>query len=326
MEDYSYLEFDETGKKIVGCMSFVKKVEIPNSVTSIGEFAFCTCSSLISIEIPNSVITIERHAFCGCSSLTSIEIPNSVTSIEEGAFSHCPSLSNIYVSESHTHFTVVDGVLYSKDLKILVCCPSGIQGRCKIPSQTIIIFDEAFKGCCAITAIEIPNTLRRIGCDSFANCTLLKDIYEYESQKHLTIIDGVLYSKDLTQLVLFPFGRQGKFKVPDHTIEICDLAFAFCSSIISVEIPNSVVKIGKSAFNECTSLSSIVISNGVKSIGDYAFHGCSSLTSIEIPTSVMNIGKGTFANSRSFMDWERRFIFKRFNETYLLSFWKNHGM
>ena len=66
--------------------SSLTSIEIPDSVTSIGESAFSDCSSLTSIEIPNSVTSIGEWAFSDCSSLTSIEIPDSVTSIGEHAF------------------------------------------------------------------------------------------------------------------------------------------------------------------------------------------------------------------------------------------------
>ena len=82
-----------------GCSSLVEVV-IPNSVTSIGNYVFRECSSLSSIVIPDSVTSIGEGAFHGCNSLSSIVIPNSVTSIGEGAFSDCSSLSNIVIPDS----------------------------------------------------------------------------------------------------------------------------------------------------------------------------------------------------------------------------------
>ena len=71
-------------------------------VTSIGDNAFCGCSSLTSINIPNSVTSIGINAFAGCSALTSINIPNSVTSIGENAFAECSSLTSINIPNSVT--------------------------------------------------------------------------------------------------------------------------------------------------------------------------------------------------------------------------------
>ena len=83
------------GEGAFASCSSLTSIVIPESVTSIGEWAFASCSSLTSIEIPESVTSIGEGAFAGCSSLTSIEIPESVTSIGEGAFASCSSLENI---------------------------------------------------------------------------------------------------------------------------------------------------------------------------------------------------------------------------------------
>ena len=83
----------DTNTLIVGC----KKTIIPNSVTSIGSYAFCGCSGLTSLIIPDSVTLIGSDAFSGCSGLTSVTIPNSVTSIGDRAFYGCSGLTSIVV-------------------------------------------------------------------------------------------------------------------------------------------------------------------------------------------------------------------------------------
>ncbi len=79
----------------VGCTGLTS-ITIPNSVTSIGERTFYNCTGLTSITIPSSVTSIYRSAFYGCTGLTSITIPSSVTSIENYAFSGCTGLTSIY--------------------------------------------------------------------------------------------------------------------------------------------------------------------------------------------------------------------------------------
>ena len=95
-------------------------ITIPNSVTSIGEYAFFECSSLTSITIPNSVTTIGRRTFRNCSSLTSVTIGNSVTSIGESAFSNCSSLTSVSIGNGVT--SIADGAFYGCDKLVDVYC------------------------------------------------------------------------------------------------------------------------------------------------------------------------------------------------------------
>ncbi len=86
-----------------GTCSGLASIEIPNSVTKIGDEAFIGCSSLTSISIPNGVTSIGYGVFYGCVGLTSIEIPNSVTSIGEAAFQNCSSLTSVTIGNSVTN-------------------------------------------------------------------------------------------------------------------------------------------------------------------------------------------------------------------------------
>ena len=86
----------ETNELILGC----KNTVIPNSVTSIGNYAFYGCYGLTSVTIGNSVTSIGNNAFSGCSGLTSVTIPNSVTSIGDEAFANCLGLKSITLGNS----------------------------------------------------------------------------------------------------------------------------------------------------------------------------------------------------------------------------------
>ena len=139
---------------------YIHSVKIPDSVMSIGNRAFCCCSSLTSINIPNSVTSIGEATFAGCSSLALIHIPNSVTSIEPATFYNCSSLTSI---------NIPDGVI-NIDESAFCKCSSLI--AIKISANVARIGKEAFRDCSSLTFIALPAEIKEIGYGVFANCKI----------------------------------------------------------------------------------------------------------------------------------------------------------
>ena len=235
-------------------------IEIKNSVTNIGEFAFADCTNLTSIKIMNGVINIKDCAFIGCESLISIEIPNSVTGIGYKVFAHCTSLTSI-----------------------------------EIPDSVTSIGDYAFFECTSLTNVEISNSVTSIGCYAFNRCTSLTSINVDEDNKDYMDDNGVLYTKNGSEIIRYPAGKKETiYTILTGTTSIGDFAFEESTELTRIEIPNSVTSIGWYAFERCTSLTSIEIPNSVKDIGYCAFFECTSLTSINIPNGVTRISAYTF--------------------------------
>jgi hypothetical protein len=114
-----------------------------------------------------------------------------------------------------------------------------------------------------------------------------------EDNKNLKSVNGLVLSKDGTELLAVPLGLTS-ITIPDSVTSIGNLAFCGCTGLTSITIPDSVTSIGSGAFDGCTRLTSITIPDSVTSIGDSAFYGCTGLTSITIPDSVTSIGNYAF--------------------------------
>lgn len=152
-----------TNTLMQGCNTTV----IPNSVTSIGEYAFCRCTDLASVTIPNDVTSIENGAFFGCTGLSSIIIPNSVTSIGSEAFYYCTNLTSVTIGNSVT--AIGEEAFYE--------CMS--LTSVTIPNSVTSIGDYAFYACTSLTEITIGNSVTVIGGYAFYYCTGLSEITCY---------------------------------------------------------------------------------------------------------------------------------------------------
>ena len=271
-------------------------IVIPNSVTSIGNGAFSSCSMIASIEIPDGITSIGNIAFANCTKLANIVIPNSVTSIGSGAFSGTTWYNNqpdgvVYAGKvlynykgtmpENSSIIIKDGTLSIVASAFAKCTKLT---NIEIPNGVISIGDYAFSGCTGLTSIVIPNSVTNIGDCAFLHCQKLKSITIGNS---VASIGGSAF-----------FGCIGLERAELNCATIGDW-FRGSSTIKEVAIGDGVTSIGSSAFESCSGLASIVIPNSVTSIGDRAFEGCTGLTNIEIPNSVTSIGSGAFRDCTS---------------------------
>ncbi len=179
------------GYVFLNCRSLTS-VTIPNSVTSIGEYAFCS-SGLTSVTIPNSVTSIGYEAFNYCSDLTSVTIGNSVTSIGTLAFSQCRRLTSIVVENGNSVYDSrnnCNAIIETATNTLIEGCKNTI-----IPNSVTSIGVVAFYGCYSLTSVTIPNSVTSIEEYAFANCSGLTAV-TIEADTPPTIGRCCFYSVD----------------------------------------------------------------------------------------------------------------------------------
>ena len=258
-----------SGVKTIGQNAFyncrkLTSVELSENLTTIESGAFQSCVALKNIDIPNKVTKLNDNTFSNCSSLKNVSIGSGCTSISTTAFDGTSSIDRITVSEDNKNYTVVDGVLYNKDMTTLVLYPKNRSGEFAVPDTVTTIANSAFDSSPNLTKVTIGKNVKTIGASAFGECKSLKTV--------------IFEDSDTVQKT------------------ICDYAFYKCPVLTTVDFGNAVKSIGNYAFYSCQSLNKLDFSkNSVKTIGDYAFTVCKSLESIEFPDSLESIGYGAFS-------------------------------
>ena len=279
-------------------------LDIPSSVTSIGDYAFSGCTGLTSTTIPSSVTSIGGYAFSECTSLNSVTIGEGATSIGDYAFSGCTSLNSVTIGEgaisigdyafsgctSLNSVTIGEGAISIGDNAFAEC--TGLVSIV-IPTGVNSIGEKAFYRCASLTSVSIPSSVNSIGEDAFADCLELS---------HIRIESGnpVYDSRDDCNAIIRTVNNEllkgcKTTIIPSTVTKIGDRSFSNCLGLTSIEIPEGATTIGNSAFAGCVDLSFVSIPSTVVYLGEFAFYFCKGLSSITIPGGITKILSHTFS-------------------------------
>lgn len=274
------------------------------------------------LDIPDSLdgyivssIDIESWEFPDRDNVIKVVIPASITGeITAGTFGR--AVQTIEVDLDNPVYCSEDGILYDKRKEILVCCPAGNKiENMEIPSTVKTISQYAFYYCSNIKTIEIPESVKTIGAyyeytyvDEEGYYLVFDGTNDYEWRVFEELnnlstinvktgntvwssIDGILYNKDVTNVIFCPEAKNGEISIPNTVTEIGSYAFSGCSNLNNINLPKSLERILEGAFKDCVSLKSITIPanvrqiEGTRSVGGSPFSGCVNLETINVDNS-----------------------------------------
>lgn len=300
------------------CLS-LESIEIPESVTTIGQYAFWNCG-IKSIDLSKcNLTTIGKYTFESCDALEEVKLPDNLTQLVDSMFYDCTSLSSINWPTSLTTIGVLS--FHNTGFETLT-----------IPETVTIIKRSAFNSCKKLKTIKVLGNISWAGNDErsyiFSQCTNLSSvtlnnnqqyIYPYmfqecESLKEINLPTSCFYighhafyrsgleSIDLSnvnQIYAQAFEectnlKTVKFNETTPSMTISEYAFRR-SGLESVVIPDNFKTLGNSLFAECSKLKQVKIGSGLTSIPTSCFYGTSIIT-ITIPSNITYIGGSAFQN------------------------------
>ena len=289
-----------------GCIS-LKSVTIHDSVTSISDGTFFDCEGLkdvyyTSTEDDWNKITIgndnenltnatihynfepepsnKQTGSCGDNVTYSLDTETGVLTISgTGKMKDYSGEDSPFYQNSNIKSVIIENGVTSIGNLAFSSCNSLIE--VSLPSSIISLGVSAFSGCENLMSISIPANVADIQSIAFAGCKKLTSIEVDSNNENYSSINGVLFDKNITELVCYPAGKNdASYTVPNTVKSFAYGSFYDCENLTNVIIPNGVTSIGGASFWNCKNLKSIVIPKSVTKIDLFSFNGCESLKDI----------------------------------------------
>lgn len=254
---------------------------LPEGVVKITDSAFKS-ADFQYIELPDTLKIIGDNAFYRCGYLKELNLPKNVEHIGRDALLLNYGLTKVEVDAESKHFSSNNGVLFNKDKTSILYYPVAKTAESyKVPESVEVIGYRAFQGLSPLTAVILPEGLKRIEERGFCGCRKITELnipstveyIGYEAFLNIGITDVI---------------------IPQGVREISDRAFRGSDLLTTVTLPDTVISIGEEAFAWNGSLEEINLPEGLEIIKIGAFTGCSSMDEIKIPASVTQIGADAF--------------------------------
>ena len=274
--DPSLLQIDSDGtlSRVTDRNALAGRLEIPATVTKIGDNAFEGCSKLTSVTMADNVTEIENNAFKGCSKLTNVTIGSGVTDIKNWAFGNCTRLTSITINSRS-----LNGIGWG-----------------------------AFENCTELTSLTIGKSVANI--NFISKLPKINTVTVDPENPTYCSVDNIIYTKDKTKLIFAAPGLTGEITIPDSVTEIDSTAFSGCRELTGITIGKNLTALDSHTFDSCQKLSSItvnpdnatycsldnIIYNKEKTKLIFAAPGLTG--EITIPDSVTEIDRAAFSGCR----------------------------
>ena len=279
----------EDGVTTVGDYAFksctgIEDVEFPGTLKSIGEWAFYNNYYLTEIEFPSGLERIGDYAFFATSQIEKVVLPDGLKSVGNYAFGS-GAFKSIIVPESVEEVGAGAFSCLETAGPIGSGCQLEFGWTKEIPAYAFgAIGGDA--GSSYINSVILPDGIEKIGEGAFQYCEDLKTIS----------LPG-----SVREIGAFAFTESGleRIHLPEGILVIGDWAFARCAKLGFVNIPDSVQLIGESIFSNCSNLNGVSLPKDLPEISSMAFINCCSLQTIIIPSGTYTIGESAFSNCSS---------------------------
>lgn len=247
-------ELDLSGARIVAsddAYFSYSGVEYKSEDDKLGSYMFLYCNKLTRITLPAGLKDIGNMSLSGCSGLTEITIPDNVESIGEGVFTGCEGIKKIIVPNSVTFLGT--GAFQRMDNLEEIVLGDGV-GELNL---------SVFLGDAKLKTITFGASIGGVDLIIFNDLLSLTDIYVSDKNENYSSIDGVLVSKDKSELIYYPQNRPSEnYTIPADIKLIKDAAFYGATYLTTINIPASVTEIEAGSFANALALSNFVLEEG----------------------------------------------------------------
>ena len=257
-------------------------VDIPRNVTAIGSGAFKNCDGITEVKLPSGISKIENYTFEGCFALGKVNTENVVT-FGEKCFYNCRALHEFTIGQKAR--TIQSEAFYNCD---------AIEGTID-NSMLTSLSSNAFQNCDRIEIVILPNSGINFG--AYNGCSGIQKYEVLDSNPTYSSIDGVLHSKDGTTILKYPTTKSDEvYKVSDTVTTINSETFKGTTALKEVVLTKNVTTLKEKAFTG-SSIEFLYIPDSIKVIEFDTFKDCKSLKTVIFGEGVEVVGSGAFSGS-----------------------------